>query len=257
MAGELGLTGMRGLVVGIANHQSIAWGCAKALHACGADLAITYLNEKAEPHVRPLAQELGSRILLPLDVQVADQLEGVFERLGRDWGGLDFLLHAVAFAPREDLQGRVTDCSREGFLTAMEISVYSLIRMAKFAEPLMRHGGSILTLTFLGSQRVLENYSVMGPVKAALEGAVKYLAIELGSKGITVNAISPGPIATRAASGIKNFDKLTERTQMRLPGQELADIEDVGALAAFLAGPGARKITGATHYVDCGYHVIG
>lgn len=251
------LTGMRGVVVGIANDQSIAWGCAKAFHERGAELAITYLNEKAEPHVRPLAQALGSRIILPLDLQKEGQLEAVFERLAQEWDGLDFLLHAVAFAPREDLQGRVIDCSREGFLTAMDISVHSLIRMARLAEPLMKRGGAIQTLTFLGSQRAVENYNVMGPVKAALEGAVRYLAMELAPRGIAVNAISPGPIATRAASGIKEFDKLTEHTRQRLPGGELATIEDVGALAAFLASPGARRITGAVHYVDCGYHVLG
>lgn len=256
MANGSNLLGKRGLVVGIANDQSIAWGCAKEFHAQGADLAITYLNEKAEPHVRPLAQELGSRIIMPLDLKAPGQLEAVYERLARDWDGLDFLLHAVAFAPREDLQGRVTDCSREGFLTAMDISVYSLIRMTKLAEPLMKRGGSILTLTFLGAQQAVENYNIMGPVKAALEGAVRYLAVELASRKITVNAISPGPIVTRAASGIKDFDKMTERARLRLPGQELATIEDVGVLAAFLVGPGARKINGAVHYVDCGYHMM-
>jgi enoyl-[acyl-carrier protein] reductase I len=247
---------MRGLVDGIANDQSIAWGCAKAFHNCGAELAITYLNEKAEPYVRPLAQAVGSRIIMPLDLRAEGQLEAVFEHLAQEWESLDFLLHAVAFAPKEDLQGRVTDCSREGFLTAMDISVYSLIQMARLAEPLMKYGGSIQTLTFLGSQRAVENYNIMGPAKAALESVVRYLAVELAPRDITVNAISPGPIATRAASGIKDFNKLTERARMCMGGRELASIEDVGALAAFLASPGARRITGGVHYVDGGFHMM-
>lgn len=257
MSSLLDLTGKRGLVIGIANDQSIAWGCAQAFHACGAELAITYFNEKAEPYVRPLAESLGSRIIAPMDLQAAGQLEAVFERIAREWQSLDFLLHAVAFAPKADLQGRVADCSREGFLTAMDVSAYSLIRMTRLAEPLMKQGGAIQTLTFLGSQRVVENYNIMGPAKAALEGVVRSLAVEMAPRGITVNAISPGPIATRAASGIKDFGQMTEHTRQRLPGGELATIEDVGALAAFLASPCARKITGAVHYVDGGYNIIG
>ena len=201
------LKGKKALVTGIANDQSIAWGCAKAFHAFGAD-AVTYLNDKTRTYVEPLAKEIGSPIFLPLDLQHEGQLEAVFESIAKKWGKLDLCLHSIAFAPKEDLQGRVVDCSKDGFLLAMEISCWSFIRMARLAEPLMKSGGALFTMTYYGSQMVVEHYNIMGPVKAALESATRYLAAELGPKGIRVHAISPGPLKTRAASGITSFDKL-------------------------------------------------
>ena len=198
------LKGKKALVTGIANDQSIAWGCAKAFHAFGADVAVTYLNDKAKPFVEPLAKEIKAPIFMPLDLQREGQLEAVFEQVEQRWGTLDLCVHSIAFAPSHDLQGRVVDCSKEGFLVAMEISCWSFIRMAKLAEPLMTSGGALFTMTYYGSQMVVEHYNLMGPVKAALESATRYLAAELGPKGIRVHAISPGPLKTRAASGITN-----------------------------------------------------
>jgi len=251
------LTSKKGLVVGIANDNSIAYGCARAFRNAGAELAITYLNEKAEPHVRPLAEALGSPIIVPCDVREEGQLEAVFARIEKEWGKLDFVLHSIAFAPKEDLQGRLVDCSKEGFAMAMEVSCHSFIRMAKLAEPLMKEGGCLQTVTFFGSERVVEHYNMMGPVKAALESTVRYLAAELGTKGIRVHALSPGPLLTRAASGIGHFDALLERAKERAPERMLATIEDVGHVAAFLASDGARSLTGNVEYIDAGYHVMG
>lgn len=251
------LEGKRGLVVGIANGSSIAYGCAKAFRALGADLAVTYLNDKAEPHVRPLAEGLGADLFLPCDVREPGQLEAVFDAIAQRWGRLDFLLHSIAFAPREDLHGRVVDCSRDGFLTAMDVSVHSLIRMARLAEPLMTEGGCIQTVSFYGSEKVVEHYNLMGPVKAALESTVRYMAAELGAKGIRVHALSPGPLKTRAASGIDRFDALLARAAERAPGHQLVTIDDVGAYAAFLASDAARAVTGAVEYIDGGYNIVG
>jgi len=252
----LDLAGKRGLVVGIANANSIAYGCAKAFHAAGAELAITYLNAKAEPYVRPLAEKLASPIIVPCDVRESGQLEAVFERVRQQWGRLDFLLHSIAYAPKEDLHVRVVDCSQAGFLVAMDVSCHSFIRMAKLAEPLMKDGGCLLTVTFYGSERVVEHYNLMGPVKAALESAVRYMAAELGPKGIRVHAISPGPLKTRAASGIEAFDELLERAAKRAPTHDLVTIDDVGAVAACLVSDSARAMTGNTAYVDGGYHIV-
>lgn len=251
------LTGKKGLVVGIANEHSIAYGCARAFREQGAELAITYLNEKAERYVRPLAEQLQSPLVLPCDVLQAGQLEAVFERIGQEWGRLDFLLHAIAFAPREDLHGRLVDSSVEGFNLAMNVSCHSFVRMAKLAEPLMPQGGCLLTLSYLGAQRAVANYGLMGPVKAALESVVRSMAVELGAQRIRVHAISPGPIPTRAASGIAHFDELTQQVAARTPAPELAAIDDVGALAAFLVSDEAHAQTGSTHYVDGGYHIVG
>jgi len=251
-----GLQGKRGLVVGIANDQSIAWGCARALSAAGAQLALTWLNDKARPHVEPLAQQLGAAIMAPLDVSVPGQLEALFAQIEREWGGLDFLVHSIAFAPKQDLHGRVTDSSADGFAQAMDVSCHSFMRMAKLAEPLMRQGGSLMAMTYLGAEEVIADYGLMGPVKAALEASVRYLAAELGPAGIRVNAISPGPLATRAASGIAHFDRLLADAETRSPMRRLASIDDVGALCAFLAGDGARSITGGTLYVDGGYNIL-
>jgi enoyl-[acyl-carrier protein] reductase I len=251
------LHGKKGLVVGVANNHSIAYGCAKAFDLCGADLAITYLNEKAEPHVRPLAEMLGAEIIMPLDVEQDGQLETVFAAIAAKWGKLDFLLHSIAFAPMHDLHGRVTDSSREGFLRAMDISCHSFVRMAKLAEPLMQEGGCLLTMSYMGADEVIDHYGIMGPVKAALQSVSRYLAAELGPQGIRVHAISPGPLATRAASGIKDFDKLMESAIERAPLHTLVSIEDVGALSAFLASDVARTLTGGTIHIDGGYHIVG
>lgn len=250
------LAGKRGLVVGIANEHSIAAGCAEAFRQCGARLAATYLNDKAKDWVLPVAHRLGIEWTAPCDVRVPGELEALFAQVERQWGGLDFLLHSIAFAPREDLHGRVVDCSAEGFAMAMDVSCHSFLRMAKLAEPLMTDGGCLLCVTFYGSERVVEHYNLMGPVKAALESATRYVAAELGPKGIRAHAISPGPIATRAASGIDRFDELLERTAAEVPGRELIDIADVGALAAFLASPAARRVTGTVIQVDSGQHLL-
>lgn len=250
------LAGKKGLIVGIANDQSIAWGCARAFRALGAELAVTYLNDKAKPHVEPLARELAAPIVMPLDVAVPGQMEAVFDRIEKHWGEIDFLVHSIAFAPKDTLQGRVVDVPRDGFLTTMEISCWSFIRMAHLAEPLMKNGGTLFTMTYYGSQMVVKNYNIMGVAKAALESAVRYLAAELGPKGIRVHAISPGPLATRAASGIPQFDELLHKAQETAPARSLVSIDDVGMATAFLAHDAARLITGETLYIDGGYHII-
>jgi enoyl-[acyl-carrier protein] reductase I len=250
------LEGKRGLIVGIANDQSIAWGCAKAFRALGAELAITYLNEKAKKFVEPLAREVAAPILMPLDVRTDGQTEAGFERIRKEWGRLDFLVHSIAFSPKDALGGRVVDVSREGFLTTMDVSCWSFIRMAHLAEPLMKRGGTLFTMSYYGSQMVVKNYNIMGVAKAALESAVRYMAAELGPKGIRVHAISPGPLATRAASGIPEFDALLEKAKKKAPARSLVSIDDVGIATAFLAHDAAKLITGETLYVDGGYHII-
>lgn len=250
------LKGKKALIAGIANNQSIAWGCAQAFHALGADLAVTYLNDKAKQFVTPLAEAVDAEILAPLDLAREGELEALFEAIDRRWGKLDIVLHSIAFAPKEDLQGRVVDCSKSGFLLAMDISCWSFIRMAKLAEPLLKDGGSLFAMTYYGSHMVVDNYNIMGPVKAALESAVRYLAAELGPKRIRVHAISPGPLKTRAASGISDFDKLLLKAQSKAPSRSLVSIEEVGATVAFLAMDAARLITGETLYIDGGYHII-
>lgn len=250
------LHGKKGLILGIANDQSIAWGCAKAMHTQGAELAITYLNDKAKPHVAPLAQQLNAPLFLPCNVSDPGALESVFAAITDQWGTLDFLLHSIAYAPLEDLHGRVTDCTREGFLNAMDISCHSFIRMAKLAEPLMPNGGSLLTVSYYGSEKVVSNYGMMGPVKAALEATTRYLAAELGEKAIRVNTLSPGPIATRAASGIGHFNDLLASAQQKSPLKRLATIEDVGHFAAYLCTDAAHTITAGLHYIDAGYGMI-
>ncbi|MEF8767780.1 MAG: enoyl-ACP reductase FabI [Candidatus Accumulibacter phosphatis] len=253
------LEGKKALIVGIANDQSIAYGCALAFRAFGADIAMTYLNDKTQKYTQPLADHLGvgPALYLPCDVRVEGQLEAVFEAIGKTWGKLDIALHSIAFAPREDLHGRVTDCSRDGFLTAMDVSCHSFIRMAKLAEPLMKDGGALFTMSYYGAEKVVEHYNVMGPVKAALEASARYLADELGPKGIRVHPISPGPIQTRAATGIDRFDELMETAAQRAPSRMLVTIEDVGMATAFLASDFAKLITGDTIHVDGGYHIVG
>ncbi len=250
------LEGKKGLIIGIANENSIAWGCAAAFHAFGAELAVTYLNDKAKKYVEPLARELQASILMPLDVRIPGQMEAVFERISQEWGKLDFVVHSIAFSPKDALHGRVVDVSQEGFLTTMDVSCWSFIRTAHLAEPLMRKGGTLFTMTYYGSQMVVKNYNIMGVAKAALEAAVRYIAAELGPKGIRVHAISPGPLATRAASGIPEFDALLDKAKAKAPARSLVSIEDVGAATAFLAHDAARLITGETLYIDGGYHIM-
>jgi enoyl-[acyl-carrier protein] reductase I len=250
------LEGKRGLVVGIANEDSIAWGCAKAFRAFGAEVAVTYLNEKAKKFVEPLAREIEAPILMPLDTRVPGQMEAVFEAIAKQWGSLDFLVHSIAFSPKEALHGRVVDVGQEGFAQTMDVSCWTFIRMAHLAEPLMHKGGTIFTMTYYGSQMVVKNYNIMGVAKAALECAVRYIAAELGPKGIRVHAISPGPLATRAASGIPEFDALLDKARAQAPARSLVSIDDVGAATAFLAHDAARLITGETLYIDGGYHII-
>ncbi len=256
-ASHLVLKDAKALVVGIANEQSIAYGCAKAFHELGADLAVTYLNEKAKPFVQPLAQELEAPLFLPLDFAQPNSLEAVFDHIRETWGRLDILVHSAAFAPKEDLQGGLLNCSAAGFARAMDISCHSFIRMAKLAAPLMKEGGTMFAMSYHGANKVVSNYNVMGPVKAALECACRYLAFELGDQKIRVHAISPGPLKTRAASGLKDFDRLLAEAAAGAPLGELVDIMDVGFACAFLATPYARRITGGTIYVDGGANIRG
>lgn len=253
---SLSLAGKRGVVLGVANDQSIAYGCAKAFRALGAELALSYLNDKAKPYVEPLAEELGAEMLLPLDVREEGAVERFFEQVAARWDRIDFALHSIAFAPREDLHGRVVDCSREGFSLAMDVSCHSFIRMARAAEPLMTDGGALFTMSYYGAEKVVEHYNLMGPVKAALEASVRYMAHELGPKGVRVHAISPGPVKTRAASGIERFDELIERAAREAPSHKLVDIDDVGMATAYLASDAARLMTGDTVYVDGGFHIV-
>ncbi|UFN51330.1 enoyl-ACP reductase FabI [Roseomonas sp. OT10] len=250
------LKGRRGLVVGVANADSIAFGCAAKLRAFGAELAVTYLNDRAERFVRPLAEQVGASLVLPLDVEQPGQLEAVFGRIAAEWGRLDFVIHSIAFAPREDLHGRVVDVSAEGFTQAMRVSCWSFLRMAKLAEPLMTEGGVLVTMSYHGADRVVDNYNMMGPVKAALEASVRYAASELGGKGIRVFAMSPGPLKTRAASGIAHFDELIDMARSRAPQGRLVDIAEVGRVCAFLVGGASSGMTGDTIYVDGGLHIM-
>ena len=250
------LKGAKALVVGIANDSSIAYGCARAFRELGADLALTYLNPKSRPYVEPLARDLDASIFMPLDVSVPGQLEEVFAAIERDWGRLDILVHSIAWAPKDDLQGGLLGCSAEGFAKAIDVSCHSFIRMARLAAPLMNEGGTMLAMSYLGANQVVPNYNVMGPVKAALEASCRYLAYELGPKAIRVHAVSPGPLKTRAASGLKDFDLLLTEAAHKAPLGELVDIMDVGFACAYLATPYARRISGSTIYVDGGVHIM-
>jgi enoyl-[acyl-carrier protein] reductase I len=250
------LQGKKALVVGIANEHSIAWGCAKAFFELGAEVAVTYLNDKARGFVEPLAQQIGAPIFMPLDVSVPGQLEALFDRIGADWGRLDFAVHSIAWAPKGDLQGGLLDCTAEGFAKAMDISCHSFVRMAKLAAPLMDDGGALFAMSYHGAQKVVAHYNVMGPIKAALEAACRYLAYELGPRRIRVHALSPGPLKTRAASGLKDFDLLLTEAVTRAPVGELVDIMDVGFACAYLATPYARRLTGQTIYVDGGVSIM-
>ena len=250
------LTGKKALIVGVANEHSIAWGCAQAMRRAGAEIAMTYLNDRARPHVEPLAKALDAEIFLPLEVRDPAQVDGLFAQIAERWGGLDILVHSVAFAPRDALQGRVVDCPRDGFLAAMDVSCWSFLDLARRAESLMRQGGTMMTMSYLGANEVVDNYGIMGPVKAALEASVRYLATEFGPGGIRVNAVSPGPMRTRAASGIAGFDDLIADAQRRAPLTREVEIDDVGSLCAFLVSDAARAITGDVHYIDGGLHIL-
>jgi enoyl-[acyl-carrier protein] reductase I len=250
------LGGQKALVIGIANEDSIAYGCAKAFRSVGADLAVTWLNEKARRFVEPLAQELQASITGEVDVSIPGQLETIFEQIRTRWGRLDILVHSIAFAPKEDLQGGLLDCSAEGFAKAMDVSCHSFVRMAKLAAPLMTNGGAMFAMSYIGANRVVANYNVMGPVKAALEAACRYLAYELGPRGIRVHAISPGPLRTRAASGLKDFELMLNEAAHKAPLGELVDIMDVGYTCAYLATPFARRVTGELVYIDGGANLV-
>ena len=250
------LQGQRALVVGIANEYSIAYGCARAFRELGAELAITYLNERARTHVKPLADALEASLFMPLDVSAPGELETLFEAVRERWGRLDILVHSIAFAPKADLQGGLLDCSAEGFMKAMDVSCHSFVRMARQAAPLMTDGGTMFAMSYHGAQKVVPNYNVMGPVKAALEASCRYLAYELGPRNIRVHAVSPGPLKTRAASGLKDFDLLLNEAMERAPLGDLVDIMDVGFTCAYLATPYARRLTGTTMYVDGGVNIM-
>jgi enoyl-[acyl-carrier protein] reductase I len=250
------LNGCKALVVGVANHNSIAYGCAKAFRELGADLAITYINEKTRTYVEPLARDLEAQIFMPLDVAAPSMLEAVFEKIEKTWGELHIVVHSIAFAPKADLRGTLLDCSAEGFGQAMDVSCHSFVRMARLATPLMKNGGTLFAMSYYGANKVVPNYNVMGPVKAALEACCRYLAYELGGKGIRVHAISPGPLKTRAASSLKDFDLLLNEAAQRAPIGELVDIMDVGFTCAYLATPYARRLSGNTLYVDGGVSIM-
>ena len=250
------LNGKKGVILGIANEHSIAYGCAQAFRALGADLAITYGHDKSKPYVEPLARELEAPIFLPCDMQAPGHLDAVFQAINQTWGRLDFALHAIAFAPKADLHGRLADCSRG--ISCRDGRLLPFFHThGEACGAMMTSGGAIFTLTYYGGEKVIEHYNVMGPIKAALEGAVHYLAYELGPKGIRVHAISPGPVKTRAASGLDQFDDLLELAAKRAPTKSLVSIEDVGMATAVLATDYAKLITGETVYVDGGYHILG
>jgi enoyl-[acyl-carrier protein] reductase I len=252
----LPLAGQRGLILGVANENSIAWGCALQAYKQGAKLVLSYLNDKAKPHVAPLAEQIEAP-LIQCDVTLAGSLDNFVNQGASLLGGLDFAVHAIAWAPAGDLHGRVTDSSRDGFGQAMGISCHTFAEMAKLCEPHMDQGGTLITMTYLGGNYAVPNYGMMGPVKSALESTVRYLALELGPKKIRVHAVSPGPIMTRAASGLPNFNDLLETAKQRSPLQRLVTQDEVGALTAFLVGPGGSGMTGQTLFVDGGMHAVG
>ncbi len=256
------LHGKTGLVVGLANNASIAMGCIRQFLSAGASLAVTYQNAAAKPYaesaLKPLYSEYDGqlKIFSPCDVADQNQIDSLFTEIKNKMGRLDFMVHCVASAPPHDLHGRVIDCTRDGFLAAMDVSCYSFIRLAKSAEQFMPGGGSIITLSYYGAEKVIPNYNMMGPVKAALESAVRELASELGQKNIRVNAISPGPVPTRAASGLVDFKGLQRQAIDKSPGHRLVNIDEIGATAVFLVSDGSKAITGTTTYVDAGYHIM-
>lgn len=255
VAQPFSLQGRVGIVTGLANQDSIAYGCARACHAAGAEQIVTYASPKAERFVTPLVAEMGDPELRCCDVQDDAELEALFQRAAQRWGRLDFVVHSIAFAPRDDLHGRVVDCSREGFALAMDDSCHSFIRMARLAEPLMKPGGSLICMSYYGAEKVVDNYNLMGPVKAALEAVTRYLAAELGPSGIRVHAVSPGAIRTRAAAGLKDFDALVHDGETRSPLRRLASVDEVGQSVVYLASAAGAALTGTTLYIDAGRHI--
>jgi enoyl-[acyl-carrier protein] reductase I len=254
------LSGKKGLIIGIANDKSIAYGCAQVCREHGADLAATYLNDKALVHVAPLAKEVGvsDALLLPFDITREGELEAVFNTIEREWGQLDFVFHAMASATKAMTMSRLIDVPLQDFNFAMEVSCHSFLSVARLSEPLLKASqGSLITMTYLGGERVMSNYHFMGPMKAALESCVRYVADELGPDNVRVHAISAGAIPTRAGSGIQDFDKLLQATQEKAPLKRLVTPREVGELMAFLAGPNSQGMTGGIHYIDGGYHVVG
>ncbi|TCK05902.1 enoyl-ACP reductase FabI [Marinobacterium mangrovicola] len=254
---SLSLEGKRGLILGIANRHSIAYGCAKVLAELGAELCITYLNEKAKPYVQPLADELGAKMLLPCDVSIEGELEAVFHEMEKHWGNIDFAVHSIAWSPLDELHGRLVDSSGDGFCKAMDISCHSFVRMANQSQRLMPEGGTLLTMSYEGAEKVVDHYNLMGPIKAALDSCARYLASELGEQQIRVHSISPGPMPTRAASGIDHFDELMDDATSKSPLKRLGTPDEVGSLAAFLISDLAKTQTGNRIFVDAGRHLIG
>lgn len=258
MAGANGLmAGKRGLIMGVANNRSIAWGIARTLADQGAEIALTYQGEAFRKRVEPLAAELGAHVAGDCDVTDMASVDAVFDGLKAKWGGIDFLVHAIAFSDKEELDGRYIETSRENFQRTMDISVYSLTAVAQRAEAMMADGGSILTLTYYGAEKVMPHYNVMGVAKAALEASVRYLAVDLGQRGIRVNAISAGPIKTLAASGIGDFRYILKWNEYNAPLKKTVSIEEVGASGLYLLSDLSKGVTGEIHHVDAGYHVVG
>ncbi len=251
------MSGKRGLVIGVANNRSIAWGIARALAAHGADIAFTYQGDALRKRVEPLAAELGARVVGHCDVTEPATIDAVFDALAADWGSLDFVVHAVAFSDKDELDGRYVDTSADNFTKTMQISCYSFTAIAQRAEKLMTSGGSLLTLTYYGAEKVMPHYNVMGVAKAALEASVRYLAVDLGPKGIRVNALSAGPIKTLAASGIGDFRYILKWNEYNAPLKRTVSIDEVGDAALYLLSPLSRGVTGEVHHVDSGYHVVG
>ena len=251
------MKGKRGLVMGVANNRSIAWGIAKACADAGAEIALTYQGDALKRRVEPLAAELGALVAGHCDVTDPDTIDAVFSELEAKWGKIDFLVHAIAFSDKDELTGRYVDTSRENFARTMDISVFSLTSVAKRAEPLMKEGGSMLTLTYYGAEKVMPHYNVMGVAKAALEASVRYLAVDLGSNGIRVNALSAGPIKTLAASGIGDFRYILKWNEYNSPLKRTVTIDEVGDSALYLLSDLSRGVTGEVHHVDSGYHTVG
>ncbi|MEQ8815117.1 MAG: enoyl-ACP reductase FabI [Thalassobaculum sp.] len=251
------MAGKRGLIMGVANDRSIAWGIAKAAADQGAQLAFTYQGEALEKRVRPLAEQVGSSLVEPCDVTEDGSIDRVFERVGAAWGGLDFVVHAIAYSDKEELKGKYVATSRDNFLRTLDISCYSFTAVAKRAADLMPNGGSLLTLTYYGAERVMPHYNVMGVAKAALEASVRYLAVDLGGQGVRVNGLSAGPMKTLAASGIGDFRYILKWNQYNSPLRRNVTLEDVGGAGLYLVSDLSGGVTGEVHHVDCGYNIVG
>ena len=251
------MKGKRGLIMGVANERSIAWGISQKLAEAGAELAFTYQGDALGKRVIPLGESVGSNIILPCEVSEASSIKNVFEKINTEWGKLDFVIHGIAFSDKEELKGQYIDTTRANFTNTMEISVYSFTEVSKFAVPLMNEGGSLLTLTYYGSERVMPHYNVMGVAKAALEASVRYLAVDLGSKNIRVNSLSAGPMKTLAASGIGDFRYILKWNELNSPLKRNVTQDDVGGAGVYLISDLSTGVSGENHHVDCGYHVVG